>query len=330
MEKAASFISSLFSGAGTGGDSGSGGAPHAVVSSIYVYPIKSCRGISLSQAPVSSTGFRWDRQWLVVNSKGRAYTQRVEPKLALIETELPAGAFDEIFEPTADSYMVIRAPGMEPLKVALNATSRNVADEVSVWEWSGSAFDEGSEAADWFSNYLGKSSRLVCFSTSSQIRPVDENYAQGYKVMFSDAFPFLVASLGSLNALNEILKEPLPMNRFRPNMLVDGCNPFSEDLWKEIKINNLTFHGVKLCARCKVPTIDQETGIAGTEPTESMKKFRSDYVLRPNQKQKGLVYFGQNLVCKESLINTKKGKLVKVGDPVYVLQEFPSSDDAPA
>ncbi|KAJ3689662.1 hypothetical protein LUZ61_018826 [Rhynchospora tenuis] len=325
MEKATSFFSSLL----FGGGASSQGEPAAVVSSIFVYPIKSCRGISLSQAPVSSTGFRWDRQWLVVNSKGRAYTQRVEPKLALVEIEMPNGAFDEGWEPTVDSYMVIKAPGMDPLTVPL-ASEHAVADEVSVWEWSGPAHDEGVKAADWFSSFLGKPSRLVRFRTSSEIRPVDVKYAQGHKVMFADGYPFLVASQGSLNAVNEALHEPININRFRPNILVDGCNPFSEDLWKEIKINNLTFHGVKLCARCKVPTINQENGIAGTEPTETMMKFRSDHVLRPTRKQKGLVYFGQNLVCQESLLKTTKENLVKVGDPVFVLKEYASCDDVPA
>jgi uncharacterized protein YcbX len=326
MENAKSFLSSLLSGGAASGR----GAPVAAVSSIYVYPIKSCRGISLSQAPVSPTGFRWDRQWLVVNSKGRAYTQRVEPKLALVEIEMPNGAFDEGWVPTVDSYMVIKAPGMDPLKVPLVA-EHAVVDEVSVWEWSGPAHDEGVGASDWFSSYLGKPSRLVRFSTSSEIRPVDVKYAQGHKVMFSDGYPFLVVSQGSLNALNEVLHEPININRFRPNILVDGCNPYSEDLWKEIKINDLTFHGVKLCARCKVPTINQENGIVGTEPTETMKKFRSDHVLRPTCKQKGLVYFGQNMVCQDSLLKkTMKGKLVKVGDPIYVVREYASSDDVPA
>ncbi|KAG5623055.1 hypothetical protein H5410_008273 [Solanum commersonii] len=139
------------------------GAPAAQVKSIFVYPIKSCRGISVSQAPITSTGFRWDRQWLVVNSKGRAYTQRVEPKLALVEVALPTEAFSEGWEPNNDSYLVIRAPGMDPLNIPLSNPSV-VSDGVSVWEWSGSALDEGAEAAMWFSTHLGKPSRLVRFS----------------------------------------------------------------------------------------------------------------------------------------------------------------------
>ncbi|KAE9461539.1 hypothetical protein C3L33_06560, partial [Rhododendron williamsianum] len=134
----------------------------------------------------------------------------------------------------------IRAPGMDVLKVPLSKPCE-IADGVSVWEWSGSAFDEGNERVQ----------------------------------------------MESLNTLNKLLKEPLPVNRFRPNILVDGCEPFSEDLWKEIKINKFTFHGVKLCSPCKVLTINQETAIPSSEsePTVTLPTFRSDKVLRLTRKQ---------------------------------------------
>ncbi|RRT80628.1 hypothetical protein B296_00019907 [Ensete ventricosum] len=216
---------------------------------------------------------------------------------------------------------------METLKIPLNRVC-DVINDISVWEWSGSALDEGNEACEWFTKYLEKPSRLVRFNTASEMRAVDPNYAQGYSTVFSDGFPFLLASQGSLNALNELLEEPLPINRFRANILVDGCDPFSEDLWKEIKINKLTFYGVKLCSRCKVPTIDQNTGTAGNEPTQTLMRFRSDHALHLKKKQ-GKVFFGQNLVCKDSLSATGRVKAVAVGDPVFVQQKFSSSADAP-
>ncbi|KAJ4981091.1 hypothetical protein NE237_031928 [Protea cynaroides] len=302
--------------------------PAAKVASIFIYPIKSCRGFSVPEAPITSTGFRWDRQWLVINSKGRAYTQRIEPKLALVEVQLPKAAFTEDWEPTNTSYLVLRAPGMNELKVSMKSTGK-VIDDVSMWEWSGSALDEGAEASEWFSSYLGKPSRLVRFIEGSETRAVDPEYAGGYRTMFSDLFPFMLLSQASLDALNEVLKEPLLVNRFRPNILVDRCEPYAEDLWTEIKINDLTFYGVRLCSRCKVPTINQENGIAGREPTEMLMKVRSDKVLRPNRKQQGQVYFGMNLVCKESLTQGIS-KVVKVGDPVYVLKKVSSVADAAA
>ncbi|CAN6168006.1 unnamed protein product [Urochloa humidicola] len=266
MEKAVSFLSSLLGGSGD-----AGGRPAATVTSLFVYPIKSCRGISVPQAPITATGFRWDRQWMLVNTKGRAVTQRVEPKLALVQVELPPEAFAEDWEPTPDDHM------------------------------------------------------------ESETRLTDPDYARGYKTMFSDGFPFLITSQGSLDALNEILKEPIPINRFRPNILVEGCHPYAEDLWKTIKINKLTFQGVKLCGRCKVPTINQDTGIPSpTEPTETLQTYRSGEVLLPSRKNKRQVYFGQNAVCKESLSVNGEGRMIKIGDPVYVMRSFSSSNEVPA
>ncbi|XP_022680379.1 mitochondrial amidoxime reducing component 2 [Setaria italica] len=304
MEKAASFLPSLLGGGGSP-------EPAATVRSITVYPVKSCRGVSVPQAAITATGFRWDRQWMVVNTKGRAVTQRVEPSLALVEADMPPEAFAaEDWQPASHSHMVIRAPGMDPLKIPLAAEHATI-DGVAVWEWSGSAYDEGAEAAEWFSSYLGKPSRLVRFKEVSETRPTDPDYAQGYKVMFSDAFPILIASQGSLDALNEILKEPVRMNRFRANLLVDGCHSYSEDLWKTVKINKLTFMGVRLRDCCKVPTVDQETGTPGIEPNETLRTFRSGEVLRPRHTKKRQVYFGQNLVCKESLSANGKGRIIK-------------------
>ncbi|KAL7134779.1 hypothetical protein ABFS83_11G048700 [Erythranthe nasuta] len=315
--------------AGAGAMDAGAGVSAATVKSIFVYPIKSCGGISLPQAPISPTGFRYDREWVVVNSKGRAYTQRTEPKLALVAVELPIEAFSLDWEPNHLSCLVITAPSMDALKIPL-AKSVEIVNGVSVWEWTGSAVDEGDLAAQWFSNYLGKPSRLVRFHDASEVRIVDPKYGNGYKVMFPDGYPFLLLSQGSLDSLNTLLKEPVPVNRFRPNILVDGCEPFIEDLWTEIKISQSTFQGVKLCSRCKVPTINQETTEAGSEPTETLITFRSDEVLRPNKKhQKGKVYFGQNLVCLDS-INGEEGKRksIKLGDSVFVLKSVTSAADA--
>ncbi|KVI03264.1 Molybdenum cofactor sulfurase, C-terminal [Cynara cardunculus var. scolymus] len=283
----------------------------AKVKSIFLYPIKSCRGISVSESPISATGFRWDRQWMVVNSRGRACTQRVDPKLALVETRIwgEEKVQSRVWEITY-FLTLIRAPGMDELKVSL-CKPPQTCDGVSVWEWSGSALDEGDEASKWFTNYLGKPSRLVRFNEVSQ---------------------------GSLDALNELLKEPVPINRFRPNILVDRCEPFAEDLWKEIKIGNLAFHGVKLCSRCKVPTINQENAVSASEPTETLVKFRSGKVLIPGRKGQAMVsslpfniwnktrvYFGQNMVCED--LPEGNEHIIKLGDPVYVINTFASYED---
>ncbi|KAK9086091.1 hypothetical protein Sjap_026502 [Stephania japonica] len=285
----------------------------ATISSIFIYPIKSCRGISVPRAPLSPTGLKWDRQWLVVNSKGRAYTQRVEPKLALVQVELPNEALDEDWVPRQTSYMVLRAPGMEALKVSLSKPCKAV-DGISCWEWSGSALDEGPEASEWFSQFLGNPTRLVRFNAGCT-----------WKALF-----LLMNSLPVFDVFLSNVKSSKSGAVFVfISFLVNGCKPFSEDLWTEIKINKLTFHGVKLCSRCKVPTINQENGIVGSEPSDALMKFRSDKVLRPNGKQQGKVYFGQNLVCKDSLTGGK-GKIIRVGDPVFVVKQVHSPAEAAA
>ncbi|KAD1716239.1 hypothetical protein E3N88_42408 [Mikania micrantha] len=308
-----------------GNSTGAGAGASPTVKSIFIYPIKSCKGISVSKAPLSPTGFVWDRHWVVVNSKGRGCTQRVEPRLALVQVELPMEAFSLGWEPNTASHLVVRAPGMAELKVSLSKPCLR-SDGVTVWEWSGSALDEGDEAAKWFTDFLGKPSRLVRFNEESETRPVDPHYASGFNVKFPDAFPFLLISEASLDAVNEQLKEPVSINRFRPNIFVDGCEPFAEDLWKQIKINELTFQGVMLCPRCKVPTINQEDGTQGSEPTETMMKFRSSKVLEVNTtttQYKGQVYMGQMLVCS----GDNMGKIVSVGDMIEVQKVFPSYAD---
>ncbi|XP_050234563.1 uncharacterized protein LOC126682840 [Mercurialis annua] len=299
---------------------------NAKVTMIYVHPLKSCKAVSVPHAPITPTGLRWDRNWMVVNEKGRALTQRVEPKLALVEVELPDDAFLEDWEPNQNSYMLIKGPGMHELKISL-AKPEVTSDGVKLWEWCGSVLDEGPEAAKWFSDYVGKPCRLVRFNSGSETRPVVDEYAPGHNVLFNDFGPYLVASQGSLDELNKHLKEGVLMNRFRPSIVVDGCEPFAEDLWKGIKINNFSFEGIRLCARCKIPTINQETAEAEPEPHATLKDIHSDKILRPNMKDKGEVYFGQYLVWKDNC-NGVKGKMIKVGDPVFVLSKLSSADEA--
>ncbi|KAI7748211.1 hypothetical protein M8C21_002920 [Ambrosia artemisiifolia] len=287
-----------------------GGSP--TVKSIFIYPIKSCKGIFVNKAPISPTGFVWDRHWVVINSKGRGCTQRVEPKLALVQVELPLEAFSLGWKPNNSSYLVVRAPGVDELKVSLTKPGLP-SDGVSVWDWSGSALDEGDEAAKWFTNFLGKPSRLVRFNEESETRPTDPQYAFGFNVKFPDAFPYLLISEPSLDAVNEQLKEPVSINRFRPNIYVSGCEPFAEDLWKQIKINELTFQGVMLCPRTYYQSRTQ-----GSEPTETMMKFRSSKALEVDTTTtqfKGRVYLGQMMVCEDK---TNKGKIVSVGDIIKV------------
>ncbi|XP_057430854.1 uncharacterized protein LOC130723747 isoform X2 [Lotus japonicus] len=306
--------------------------PGGKVSDIFVYPIKSCRGISVSSAPFTPAGFRWDREWMVVNSRGKAISQRNEPKLALVHVDLPNEAFAEDWQAPEDSFMELKAPGMQPLKVCLGKQPE-LKNGFSVWEWTGSAWDEGSEASQWFSAFLGKPSQLVRFNTASEVRQVDPDYVKGHHpTLFTDGYPFLLSSQDSLNALNELLEEPININRFRANILVEGCEPFAEDLWSEIKIGRFSFLGSKMCGRCKITTTDQETAIVGREPLQTLMTFRSGKLIRPqDKKNRAMSYFGQYVVWNWNDSSAKgSGKVLKVGDPVYVLQKFSSPAEAPA
>ncbi|MED6143335.1 hypothetical protein PIB30_005252 [Stylosanthes scabra] len=290
----------------------------AKVTSIVVYPVKSCRGISVSHAALSPYGFRWDRNWMVVNERGRGYTQRIEPKLALIQVEMPTEAFDEGWEPTKDSFIVLKAPGMQPLKICLSK-EHEVADGVSIWDWSGSAWHEGPEASKWFSDFFGKTSALIRFDVESQARLADpEFYHNKQKVLFSDGYQYLIASQGSLDVVNQHASEPIRINRFRANIIVEGCEPFGEDLWTKIKIGKHSFQSVRLCYRCKVPQVNQETGEVGEEPARTLKQIRSGALLRPQggtHTQKLQIYFGQFLTWNQE---DSSGNVIKLGDPIYV------------
>ena len=245
-----------------------------IISAIYIYPVKSCRGISVTSACLDTWGLKYDRNWMLVDADGRFLTQRQFPSLALVETAL---------EPEC---LQLRAPGMPELRLPLFSQQGEVVDVV-VWRDRCRAVDQGNEAAEWFSTHLGKTCRLVQMGEKFS-RPVDPDYApQAAQVNFADGFPLLVISEASLAELNTRLPAPLPMDRFRPNLVVSGCEPFAEDGWRTVQIGEVTFHAVKLCQRCIITTIDQMTGVSGREPLITLGTYRG---------VKSGVVFGQNLV----------------------------------
>ena len=261
------------------------------ISALYHYPVKSCRGIALDSARLTPYGLEQDRHWMVVDAKGRFLTQRRFPRMALIEAE-PRG--DEL---------TLRAPGMPSLTVAA-VVDRPLG--VRIWGFEGEARDAGDRAAQWFRTFLRFDCRLAA-ATPALKRPVDRDYDRfGSEVLFADGFPFLLVSEASLEGLNARLVTPVPMSRFRPNIVVGGCEPHAEDGWRVLRIaNELAFHVVKPCSRCTVPTVDQATGERGDEPTVTLSGYR--------KANDGKIYFGQNLIHE-----TRSGVL-RVGDAVSVL-----------
>jgi uncharacterized protein YcbX len=260
------------------------------VSQLVIYPIKSCRGIEVEQAQVGATGFEHDRKWMVVGDDGRFLSQREHHRLALVRVQL------------AGDRLRLDAPGLNALEVISDGgavpTSR-----VQVWDDECAAVDEGAEAARWLSQHLGCEARLVRMA-DDDARPLGSSTAQpGDRVSFADGFPFLLISSASLDGLNRRLSLPVPMDRFRPNIVIDRCEPHAEDGWNRVLIGEVPFRCAKPCARCVVTTVDQATGERGREPLRTLSTYRT---------VDGQVLFGQNLV------HEGRG-LIRVGDPVEVL-----------
>lgn len=262
-------------------------AGNVVLSGLYVYPIKSCAGISLKSAELSATGLRHDRRWMLVDRTGEFMSQRAHPRMALISTRL------------SGECLVAGAPGMPDLEIPLRQENEDLID-VSVWGDDGRGAPVGTEADGWFTEFLRSPCRLVR-KPDDDVRPVDSLYAEsGDQVGFADGFAFLLVSEASLADLNDRLEDPLPMNRFRPNLVVAGCGPYAEDGWSRISIGSVPFRVAEACPRCAITTVEQETGSRGKEPLRTLATYR---------KFDGEVLFGRNLIHDD--LGT-----VRVGDPV--------------
>ncbi len=260
------------------------------LSQLNIYPVKSCGRISVTRWSLESRGLQHDRRWMLVDDEGVFVTQREYPRLALVEVQIKA------------SCLQIGAPGMDQLRVPFEQHSHNYFPVV-IWDDGVEALDAGTEPSEWFSEFLGASIRLAVMSDRS-VRTVDKKFAVNDDVMsFADAFPLLLISEGSLHDLNSRLTSPITMNRFRPNLVVSGCEPYAEDRWKEIKIGTISLRVVKPCARCAITTVDPETGEKGIEPLRTLATYRA---------LGNKVLFGQNV------IHTCQGEL-RVGDVVNVL-----------
>lgn len=247
--------------------------PPMTLTGLYRYPVKSLRGAAFDALDVGRRGPLHDREWMVVDAKGRFLTQRQEPRMALIGTGL-----DD------DGRLTLDAPGTASIEVG---DDRDETVEVSIWRDTVQANPVDAAADDWLSAFLGRRCRLVRFPTG-QVRPVDPAYATpGDEVGFADGFPFLLISQASLDALNGRLETPIPMRRFRPNLVIDGCDPHAEDGWRRLRIGELSFSVAKSCTRCIIPTIDPATAQKGREPLRTLSTYRK----KDNQ-----IHFGQNLV----------------------------------
>ena len=261
------------------------------VAGLYFYPVKSCRGTSLDVAEVGPRGIVGDRQWMIVDEKGEFITQREVPRMALVSPRLTGGVLE------------INATGM-PLLTVSPAEGRQRTD-VTVWRDRCAAIDEGADAAEWLSAFLQVPCRLVRLPDDEKRRADPEFAGPNDEVGFADGFSFLLTSRASLDDLNRRLSVPLPMNRFRPNIVVDGTHAFEEDRWKRIRLGDITFVVAKPCARCVTTTTNQDTAERSHEPLRTLATFR-------HVAGRG-VMFGQNLIHDRSGV-------IHVGAEVEVLE----------
>jgi len=245
------------------------------VSSLIYYPIKACRGHEVDISNVERTGLEHDRRMMVVTPGGGFLTQREYPKLALVTPSI------------SGDTLTLSAPGTDSLTLTMQASGPT--RPVDIWRSKGvQAVDQGQEAAEWFSDWLGTSVRLVHFA-DGYLRKVSQEYAVNADdhTAFADGYPILLASKESLADLNARMEFPVPMNRFRPNLVVRGCEPFVEDTWNRVRIGEVEMAVVKPCARCVVTTIDKETLAKSKEPLKTLASYR---------RRNGGAMFGQNVI----------------------------------
>nr|WP_315228927.1 MOSC N-terminal beta barrel domain-containing protein [uncultured Albidiferax sp.] len=257
----------------------------ATISRLFVYPVKSCAGVALDHATLLDTGLEFDRAWMVVDTQGQFVTQRELPRMALVQPELQT--FD----------MVLRAPGMLDQRVQLDKIEHPV--QVTVWKDTVPAFDMGDALAQWFSDFLGQPLRLVRFHpehrrlSSAQWTGETEGLNQ-----FSDGFAVLVTSVASLAELNQRLaaagEAPVTMERFRPNIVLDGLDAHDEDRLDELLITTAQGEArlrmVKPCPRCPIPNIDPATATSTPTVGDMLQTYRQTAVVG------GAVAFGMNAI----------------------------------
>ncbi|MDQ0989203.1 MOSC domain-containing protein [Streptomyces sp. V3I7] len=271
---------------------------NAELSSIHLHPVKAFRGCSPRTAAVEPWGLAGDRRWALIDNGGKVVTQREQPRLALSAAE-----------PVPGGGIRLSAPGREALTVPVPGPSGTVP--VNLFGTKVEAVLAGEAAHAWCGDYLGAEVRLVHLDDPATRRPLDPEYARpGETVNLADAFPLLLTTLSSLDALNALIaggdhacEGPLPMNRFRPNAVVAGTEAWAEDGWSRIAIGEVEFRVAKSCGRCLVTTTDQESAERGREPLLTLARHR--------RIDRGLM-FGRYLVPRSA-------GTIRVGDPVRIL-----------
>jgi uncharacterized protein len=250
----------------------------ASVTALFIYPVKSARGIGLPRSCIAPRGLQWDREWMIVNAEGGFLTQRTHPQLARIVPAL------------RDGVLCLNGPGLPQLNVAPEAGGEPIT--VTVWNDVCTGRGQGGAADAWLSHALGQPVRLVRVAADMQ-RHADARFAGSNPapIGFPDGYPLLVCNAASLSDLNARLPQPLPMERFRPNLVLEGLPPWAEDRIATLTFRDLTLRLVKPCTRCAIPSRDHLTGEPSVNPLPTLKSFRFNRALLG-------VTFGENAVIE--------------------------------
>lgn len=280
-----------------------------ILTGLTLYPIKSCGGIALEHALLCHTGLAsdgiHDRQWMVVDGTGRFLSQRECPAMALVRPQM------------IDAGLLLHFPGRAAFKLERDLPADQYgAHPVQIWDDTLMAGDCGDPAAAWFSAALGRPCRLVRFHPDSR-RMASTQWTAGVEVptLFSDGFPLLLIGQQSLDDLNHKLlaagRAALPMNRFRPNLVIDGLEAFEEDYLESMQIGQVVLKPVKPCPRCPIPSVDQDSGAFGPDPLDILQAYRA------NEKLKGAITFGMNLILLQG-----EGLSIRLGQQVAAVLAF--------
>lgn len=276
------------------------------VAELHVHPVKSCAGIAVDEALLIETGLEFDRAWMLVGADGTMLTQRDEPRMALIHTTL------------RHADLVLRAPGMLALHLALDRVE--TATRVRVWDDAVKAYEMGALAAQWVSDFLGRPLRLVRFDPEQRrLSPARWTGAHEAENAFADAYPLLVASTASLADLNRRLAAAghaaVTMQRFRPNLVLDGVEAFEEDHIDEISIATdegpVLLKLVKPCTRCSIPDVDPATAATGHAVGDTLAGFRAD------PRVDGGLTFGMNAIVLDGV-----ERMLRRGQPFAATLKF--------
>jgi len=280
----------------------------AILSQLILYPIKSCAGMEVTEAVATVSGLSaqgvHDREWMLVTPEGQFLTQREYPRMATIVPRVERAS------------LVVTAPGMAELQLPLAQRAGVPTVRVQIWDDVVDAADCGNAAAAWFAEALGAPCRLVRFPPGLE-RPTSEKWTGGAPscARFADAYPLLLIGAAALDEINARLlaagREALPMNRFRPNLVSEGTDPFEEDYTESLRAGDVLVKPVKPCARCPIPAVDQATGIPGPDPLDVLQSWRSKAILD------GAVCVGMNCIVADGA-----GGVLRVGQELDIALSF--------